>query len=158
MKYLAELQALKSAAKILRSSSLDQRNQALQSLADLLKLEADTILIANERDLAALELKHGSAFRDRLTLTPKRLEQMGAGLVLPIEYFGLSLDLNRGRRQEPEQTSGYRNDEGNSWIGIDVANLLQMPPRHDVNAQCRAAKSDAVINHGRVRSAVRTNS
>ncbi len=47
-------------------------------MAAALRAGADRILAANDRDLAAFT--GGGAFRDRLTLTPPRLEAMAAGL------------------------------------------------------------------------------
>jgi glutamate-5-semialdehyde dehydrogenase len=55
-----------------------QRNAALLAAAARLRSTTDAILVANEADLAASNAT--SAFRDRLTLTPERIEAMATGL------------------------------------------------------------------------------
>src|SRR5437763_1966233 len=55
-----------------------QRNAALRAASAALRRDSDAILAANEADVAAFQ---GSAsFRDRLLLTPERVEAMARGL------------------------------------------------------------------------------
>ncbi len=59
-------------------ASAGTRNAALADAAARLRASAAAILAANEADLAASQAS--PAFRDRLTLTPARVEAMAAGL------------------------------------------------------------------------------
>lgn len=66
-----------ASAALARSAAAD-RNRALAAAAARLRQDSAAILAANERDLAASQTT--PAFRDRLTLTPARVEAMAAGL------------------------------------------------------------------------------
>ncbi len=68
----------RAASAVLARASDATRNAALTEAAARIRGAADTILAANEVDLAASQST--SAFRDRLTLTPARIEAMAAGL------------------------------------------------------------------------------
>ncbi|NVN42104.1 glutamate-5-semialdehyde dehydrogenase, partial [Ameyamaea chiangmaiensis] len=64
--------------RALARASGAQRNEALRAAAAALRADVATVLDANARDLAASTAT--DAFRDRLTLTPSRLEAMAQGL------------------------------------------------------------------------------
>ena len=67
------------ASRPLSLLSTDIKNQALEAMADAIKANESTIVEANRRDLdAASQLS--KAMVDRLTLTPKRIADMHAGL------------------------------------------------------------------------------
>ncbi|NHO38791.1 glutamate-5-semialdehyde dehydrogenase [Acetobacter ghanensis] len=66
------------AARTLAQSSSSERDKALWAAASALRESAATILEANARDLEASTAN--AAFRDRLTLTPERVEAMARGL------------------------------------------------------------------------------
>ena len=68
----------KAAAARLATAPDDQRNTALTEAARALRATAPDIIAANEADVAAFQ--GTSAFRDRLLLTPDRLDSMAAGL------------------------------------------------------------------------------
>ncbi|TLU70799.1 glutamate-5-semialdehyde dehydrogenase [Lichenicoccus roseus] len=68
----------RQAARVLAQSGRTMRDAALRAAAASLRASAEAILAANLRDLDASSA--GSAFRDRLTLTPQRIEAMAAGL------------------------------------------------------------------------------
>ena len=68
----------RAASAILARSSTEARKAALHGAAMRLRATAPAILAANEADLAASQAT--PAFRDRLTLTPARVEAMAAGL------------------------------------------------------------------------------
>ncbi len=68
----------REAAAILATSPAAQRNEALVAAARALRHAAPAIIAANEADVAAFQ--GTSAFRDRLLLTPDRLEAMAGGL------------------------------------------------------------------------------
>ncbi len=70
--------AARAAAAVLARSTSEARNTALLAAAARLRVSAPAILAANEADLRASQAT--PAFRDRLTLTPDRVEAMAAGL------------------------------------------------------------------------------
>ncbi len=73
----AAVRARAAAGRLARTPSA-QRDAGLRAAAARLRAEARTILAANEADLAACQAS--SAFRDRLALTPARIDAMAAGL------------------------------------------------------------------------------
>lgn len=80
--YVAELVArAKVAAGRLATLSTSVKNQALLAMAEALEEQKDTLLSANELDLAAFETApEKKAMADRLRLTDKRVSEMAAGL------------------------------------------------------------------------------
>ncbi|MGO2959492.1 MAG: glutamate-5-semialdehyde dehydrogenase [Acetobacter sp.] len=66
------------AARTLATSPTSARDRALWAAAAALREASDTILEANAKDLADSTAK--DAFRDRLTLTPERIEAIARGL------------------------------------------------------------------------------
>ncbi len=70
--------AARAASATLARSTGEARNAALLAAAARLRATAPAILAANEADLAASQAS--AAFRDRLTLTPDRVEAMAVGL------------------------------------------------------------------------------
>lgn len=79
---MLNLKKVKASAEVLKKSSAKVRNQVLIEMSRLLKSQANQIMLANQKDLISLSADHNSAFRDRLTLNPKRLAQMSESLVL----------------------------------------------------------------------------
>jgi glutamate-5-semialdehyde dehydrogenase len=74
--------AAKQASHVLAGAETEQKNQALRRTAELLEERADQILKANAADLAdERAARLTSALRDRLTLTPERIEAMAAGVL-----------------------------------------------------------------------------
>ncbi len=71
-------QAARAAARTLARLSGDQRAAGLLAAAGAIRRHAGAIQAANRQDLAASQA--GNAFRDRLTLTPPRIEAMAHGL------------------------------------------------------------------------------
>lgn len=76
----AEFLALRQAARTLRQLSPESKNRALLAISAKVKGARAEILDANKEDLARLAADTTSAFRDRLTLSEKRLEQITASL------------------------------------------------------------------------------
>jgi glutamate-5-semialdehyde dehydrogenase len=72
--------ALRSAARDLRQAETAKKNAALEALAKNLVESAPLILAANQNDLDRLSTDRNAAFRDRLTLNPKRIEGMAESL------------------------------------------------------------------------------
>lgn len=68
----------RGAAAVLAIAPVAQRNRALTEAADRIRVHAAAIAAANEADVAASTA--GPAFRDRLALTPARIESMARGL------------------------------------------------------------------------------
>jgi glutamate-5-semialdehyde dehydrogenase len=71
-------EAARQAGRILARSRADMRNAALRAMADALRDRLREILAANDRDVAAFN--GSAAFRDRLLLTPARVEAMAKAL------------------------------------------------------------------------------
>ncbi len=73
--------ACRAAAQTLAQLSASAKTALLNRMADALDADADAILAANTRDLAAAEAKGtGSAMLDRLALNPARLASISAAL------------------------------------------------------------------------------
>ncbi len=71
----------RAAARALALASSEAKSNVLRAAAGELRARAATLLEANERDLAAARADaRPSAFIDRLTLDPKRIEGMAKGL------------------------------------------------------------------------------
>ena len=75
----------RAASLILAQSSSSCRDQALRAAADEMRASCDSLLKANRRDLEYLDHHQGEnpvseAFRERLTLTPDRIEAIARGL------------------------------------------------------------------------------
>jgi len=70
------LKNLKAAARTQRKISAKEKNSALLKIAENLGKHSGDIITANKKDLEALPKDTASAFRDRLTLTPERIDGM----------------------------------------------------------------------------------
>src|SRR3978361_1913416 len=71
----------RDAARVLSLASPEQKNRALDAMERAIRTNAAAILAANAEDVA--EARAGgatTAFRDRLTLAPARLEAMADGI------------------------------------------------------------------------------
>ena len=73
-------QKAKAAARILASATREQKDAALKAAAKLIRAHADDILAANKADMDALSPETSAAMRDRLLLTPERVEGIAKGL------------------------------------------------------------------------------
>ena len=73
--------AARAASDVLARMPEAQRNAGLLAAAAQLRAQSDDIVAANARDITAFDAAGGSAaFRDRLLLTPARVEAMARGL------------------------------------------------------------------------------
>lgn len=70
------LQACRKAARELRAASSGHKNMLLETVAEYLKERELALLKANQEDLAALAQDATPAFRDRLALSPARIDSM----------------------------------------------------------------------------------
>lgn len=77
---MLKLKKIRKAAHELRLSDVRQRNKVLLESAELLLKNEKKILKANVEDLKKLASDTAIAFRDRLTLTPERIQQMAVSL------------------------------------------------------------------------------
>lgn len=85
----------------LAAASEETRNAALQEASRWMASHAEEILAANARDVARLEADPAcdAAFRDRLVLTPERLDSLLSGLRQVAELPGvLGTEIRRFRR------------------------------------------------------------
>jgi glutamate-5-semialdehyde dehydrogenase len=74
-------QAARAAARLLARADTETKNRALAAMAAGIRARRDALLEANRADVAqASRDGRDAAFIDRLTLTPKLIEQMAAGL------------------------------------------------------------------------------
>ena len=81
---MAELAArARAAARVLALAPADQKNEALQAMQAAIVANASTILADNAEDVAeARAAGASSAFIDRLTLTPARIDAMAEGVAI----------------------------------------------------------------------------
>jgi glutamate-5-semialdehyde dehydrogenase len=71
----------RAAARVLALASAEQKNRALDAIARAIRANAPAILGANAEDVAEVRSSGAtSAFIDRLTLTPARIEAMADGV------------------------------------------------------------------------------
>src|SRR5438309_5916320 len=78
---LSSLKSARAAARSLALASTEQKNDALLSLARMLRADARAILEANRKDLErASAASIRGAFLDRLALNDARIEAIAAGV------------------------------------------------------------------------------
>lgn len=80
MAHELKLKKIRTAARLLRTSSVALRNKVLHIAADLLIAEQKNILTANQKDLKALHSQTTAAFKDRLMLDAARIRYMSESL------------------------------------------------------------------------------
>lgn len=73
-------QKLRATARLLRQLSSRTKSEALVEAANRLTAKQDKLLAANGEDLRRLDKDATAAFRDRLTLNPKRIANMAESL------------------------------------------------------------------------------
>ena len=74
------LKAAKAAKQAVCALSTEQKNQALEAMAEALLSNEASILEANTRDMQAAEGKVSTVMLDRLRLTPQRIAGMAQGI------------------------------------------------------------------------------
>jgi glutamate-5-semialdehyde dehydrogenase len=70
----------RAASRMLARADTATKNRALAAMALQIRSQASKILAANAADVLKAKEKHDAAFVDRLTLTPKLVEQMAEGV------------------------------------------------------------------------------
>lgn len=73
-------QKAKAAARLLANAPTEQKNKALICAARLMREKKEELLAANKADMDALAPETSAAMRDRLLLTPERIESIAKGL------------------------------------------------------------------------------
>src|SRR3954467_2575201 len=70
----------REASRALARASTEEKNRALRAMAREIRSSREAILEANRADLSSASKELGAAFVERLTLTPKLVEQMAQGV------------------------------------------------------------------------------
>src|SRR5262245_43517705 len=74
-------EAARAAARVLARADTAAKNAALLAMASAIRLDEERLIAANAEDVAAARAAgQDPAFVDRLTLTPKTIDAMAAGL------------------------------------------------------------------------------
>ena len=134
--------AAREASRVLAGSGAEQRNTALRIMASALRDHQAAILTANTADLAAFT--GGESFRDRLTLTPARVEAMARGLE---DIAALPDPLGRGLG-EWTRPNGLRIRRVATPIGV-IGMIYESRPNVGADASALCLKSgNAVILRG----------
>ncbi len=140
---LTQAKQAKTAARILRQSSTEQKNRFLNALADLIETNTAAILAANRRDLeAGRELN--SAMRRRLELSEKSIHAMAGGVravaALPDPVGKVTSSWTR--------PDGLRIDRVRTPIGV-IACIFESRPNVIIDVASLCVKSgNAVIARG----------
>ncbi|MEE2903317.1 MAG: glutamate-5-semialdehyde dehydrogenase [Myxococcota bacterium] len=139
----ALLQQTKQAARVLRRAPIETRNEALLRIADAITKNAAEILAANERDMDNAS-SISAALRDRLKLTPERIENMATALTEVASQqdpLGSHRELGSGR-------SGIRVTRRRIPLGV-IGIVYEARP--NVTAECAALtikSGNAVVLRG----------
>jgi glutamate-5-semialdehyde dehydrogenase len=132
----------KAASAILARTADEARNAGLTAAAAALRAAMPEILAANEQDLAASQAT--SAFRDRLTLTPARVEAMAAA----IEEIAALPDPLARTLAEWTRPNGLRFRRIATPIGV-IGMIYESRPNVGADAAALCLKSgNAVILRG----------
>ena len=136
---LKMLQAAKAAKSKVSLLSSEEKNKALNAMADALIAHIDNILSANEKDLSDAADSISTVMLDRLRLTPERIDGMAQGIrdvaTLP-DPVGLELD-------EYERKDGLIIRKVSCPIGV-VAIIYESRPNVTSDAAALALKSGNV--------------
>ena len=135
---------MSEAARLLRSSTVKQRNQVLTTAAELLLSEKNKILKANLADLNSLSANTPTAFRDRLLLTPERLQHMARSLC---DVASLS-DPLAGESEKKNLKNGLSLKKVRSPLGV-IFMIFESRPNVAIEAFSMGFKSgNAMILRG----------
>ena len=133
------LQAARTVKSDIARLTENQRNQALQAMADALIANTDSILAANALDLDAAKETISSVMLDRLRLTAERIEGMAKGIrevaALP-DPLGLQLD-------EHIRADGLKIQKVSVPMGV-IAIIYESRPNVTSDAAALALKSGSV--------------
>ena len=133
------LQAAKAAKAEISQLTTEQKNVALLAMADALIQNQDTILSANEMDLAGAANTISTVMMDRLRLTKERIESMAKGL----RDVAKLLDPVGHKLDEYVREDGLRISKVSCPIGV-VAIIYESRPNVTSDAAGLALKSGNV--------------
>ena len=138
--------ACRDAAQAVAQLSTEARNALLQAMAQALLDDADAILAANARDVAAAEAKGtGAAMIDRLRLDPQRLAGIADALR---EVAGLPDPVGQVTREEV-RPNGIRVQRVRVPLGV-IAMIYEARPNvtADAAALCLKAGNGVILRGG----------
>jgi len=123
----------------LAATDNDKRNNALLCMADALRENTDSILAANELDIAAAEGKISEVMKDRLRLTPERIAAMADAVV---EVTRLPDPLGRSL-QTVTRENGLKIEKVSVPLGV-LAMIYESRPNVTSDAAALSIKSGNV--------------
>ncbi|QGX38553.1 glutamate-5-semialdehyde dehydrogenase [Permianibacter aggregans] len=133
------LRECKASAEFLRTTSLAQRNDALQAMAETLDQQRPVLLAANAKDMqAAKDLS--SAMQDRLLLNDARIDSMIKGLR---EIIALP-DPIASRRPFSQPPSGIQVYKQRIPLGV-ILMIYEARPNVAVDAAALTLKADNAV-------------
>lgn len=142
-----QLSLARQAARILLTKSTEEKNRALEAMADMLLQRQECILAANSIDIErAVSLNAAQSFIERLTLTPARIQEMAQGLQ---EIRGLDDPIGK-KLEQWQLNNGVMMEKRTVPLGV-VAMIYEARPNVTVDAAGLSLKtSNAVILRGSV--------
>jgi glutamate-5-semialdehyde dehydrogenase len=144
---MAELgRRARAAARRVALASAEEKNAALHAMAARIRAQADTILAANEKDLADAEAKGQSgAFIDRLILNPERLEAIAAA----VESIAVLPDPVGRVLAHFERPNGLQIERVATPLGV-IGVIFESRPNvtADAGALCLKAGNAAILRAG----------
>jgi glutamate-5-semialdehyde dehydrogenase len=146
-------QRAKCAARHLTTLTTDQKNEVLHAIAQQLRAEQDTILAANEQDVADARANGlNDALIDRLLLTPQRLASSAGDVEHVIELD----DPVGGRTDERTLPNGLRIHQRRVPFGV-IGVIYESRPNVtvDVAALCFKTGNAVILRGGK--ETVRSN-
>lgn len=148
-----QAQAARKASKKLVTATEDQKNHALQAIAQALRKEKASILKQNQKDLDQAEKgQYSRALLDRLKLTEERLEEMASGLE---ELITLSDPV--GEVMETRIQNGLRIEQTRTPLGV-IGMIYEARPNVTVDSTGLALKTGNAILLRGSSSALHSNS
>ncbi|PIC96028.1 glutamate-5-semialdehyde dehydrogenase [Sporosarcina sp. P26b] len=137
--------AAKEASVVLNVATTEEKNQALQLIADQLLQEQDQLLAENKKDIEeGREKGIESAVLDRILLTPERIEAMAEGVRLLVDLkdpIGETLE-------EIQKENGLHIVKKRVPIGV-IAMIYEARPNVTIDAASLALKTgNAVVLRG----------
>ncbi len=137
--------AAKQASVVLNVATTEEKNQALQLIADQLLQEQDQLLAENKKDIEeGREKGIDSAVLDRILLTPERIEAMAEGVRLLVDLkdpIGETLE-------EIHKENGLHIVKKRVPIGV-IAMIYEARPNVTIDAASLALKTgNAVVLRG----------
>jgi len=138
--------AARAAARELANAGTAAKNAALRAMAHALRANQAAILAENALDLAETRREGANAaFLDRLTLTPKRIEEMAAGIE---EIAGLADPIGT-IMAEWDRPNGLHIERVRTPLGV-VGIIYESRPNvtADAGALCLKAGNAAILRGG----------